>query len=1072
MEKIAIIIGAGPAGLTAAYELLKRTDIKPIILEKTGDIGGISKTINYKGNRMDIGGHRFFSKSDRVMDWWLNIMPVQPCVDTYATITYQRKHRTLKQEETYSGLHPEDESKMMLIRKRLSRIYFLRKFFTYPIQLSIDTLKKLGAVRTLGILTSYLKAQLFPRKPEKSLEDFLINRFGAKLYLLFFKDYTEKVWGVPCNEISAEWGAQRIKGVSISKAIQHAAQTMMKKKKTSDIAQKDTETSLIEQFLYPALGPGQLWEEVARQVLEMGGAIIMHESVKKILTADNKVTGVVTENKETGIETEYTGDYFFSTMPVQELIAGMYGQVPADVKEIAAGLQYRDFITIGVLLKKLTPIDNQKVLPDTWIYIQERDVKVGRLQIFNNWSPYMVKDSSTIWLGMEYFCNEGDPFWSMTNEEIERTAIAELEKMGLAKVEDVLDSTVQRMEKTYPAYFGTYNQFDKIKKYTDRLENLFLVGRNGMHKYNNSDHSMLTAMVSVDNICAGITNKENIWEINTEQEYHEEKSKSNNHIDDTNERNNSGKSNGISADNGITDSKSTNKQNNSLHELEPVVSFKAFLYNDKRNRIYLYCSAIAILIQFAIFKYFYPFASFINGDSYVYLETAYQNLSINTYPVGYSNFLRLFSVFTKSDTILVAFQYLLLQMGILGFLFTVFYFYKPGNVVQIFLLVFLILNPVFLYLANYVSSDTLFLALSLIWITQLLWIIHRPTNKLIIWNGLVLFFAFTIRYNAMYYPLIVGLAFLLSKQRMWMKLAGPAFGVLLIGLFVLYTANQYKKLTGIWQFSPFSGWQLANNAMYAYRYVDKADRTTVPARLREIDKMINTYFDTTKDLNRFPHEKLKASTVYMWTPGLPLQKYMVEHSKNDTSRKDLKRWAAVGPLYSHYGSYIIQKHPLAFLQYYIWPNAVKFYAPPVEFLEQYSTGKDSVAPIAQQWFDYKSRKITSRFEDFDVQILDFLPIMAGMLHIVFLFGLIGYLTFQGYKKQPWLNKSILLVTSFWILNFGFSVFASPIALRFQLFPIVVSIAFACIFLEYIIKIAKQHDINYIPKGAGDVQYSA
>ena len=209
MGKKAIIIGAGPAGLTAAYELLKRTDIKPIILEKSGDIGGISKTINYKGNRMDIGGHRFFSKSDRVMNWWCNIMPTQPTSDTYTTITYQRSHRTIKQEEIHSRVNPEDESKMMLIRKRLSRIYFLRKFFTYPIQLSLDTLRKLGPFRTLGILASYIKAQLFPLKPEKSLEDFLINRFGVKLYLLFFKDYTEKVWGVPCNEISAEWAVKK-----------------------------------------------------------------------------------------------------------------------------------------------------------------------------------------------------------------------------------------------------------------------------------------------------------------------------------------------------------------------------------------------------------------------------------------------------------------------------------------------------------------------------------------------------------------------------------------------------------------------------------------------------------------------------------------------------------------------------------------------------------------------------------------------------------------------------------------------------------------------------------------------
>src|SRR4051812_10522599 len=271
--KTAVIIGAGPAGLTAAFELLRNTNIKPIVLEKSDQMGGISKTINYKGNRMDIGGHRFFSKSDRVMNWWMNIMP--PVQDSF-TINYQNKSRDVKA----NGV-PLDDDKVMLVRKRLSRIYFLRKFFTYPITLSIETLRKLGVFRTFAILFSYLKAQLFPRKPEKSLEDFMINRFGLTLYELFFRDYTEKVWGVPCHEISAEWGAQRIKGVSIRKAIQHAVQeiTRKKRKNTGDIAQKDTETSLIEQFLYPKFGPGQLWEEVARQVQEMGGIIHMHYEV-------------------------------------------------------------------------------------------------------------------------------------------------------------------------------------------------------------------------------------------------------------------------------------------------------------------------------------------------------------------------------------------------------------------------------------------------------------------------------------------------------------------------------------------------------------------------------------------------------------------------------------------------------------------------------------------------------------------------------------------------------------------------------------------------------------------------
>jgi protoporphyrinogen oxidase len=526
IRKKAIIIGAGPAGLTAAYEMLKRTDILPVILEKSDDIGGISKTINYKGNRMDIGGHRFFSKSDRVMNWWMNIMPPQQEAGSSFIIQYQNKFR-----EVNSPQLPTDPDKVMLVRKRLSRIYFLRKFFTYPITLSIETLRKLGVGRTIAILFSYLKAQLFPRKPETSLEDFMINRFGKTLYELFFRDYTEKVWGVPCREIPAEWGAQRIKGVSIRKALQHAIKeaTKAKTKTTGDIAQKDTETSLIEQFLYPKFGPGQLWEEVARQVQEMGGIIHMHHSVKYIYTGYNRVTEVIAINQETGKALPLEGDYFFSTMPVKELIAGIAGPVPPRVKEIAAGLQYRDFITVGILLKRLSYQDKHTgewkalKLEDTWIYIQEKEVTVGRLQLFNNWSPYMVKDPDTIWVGMEFFCNETDAFWKLPDGDISTLAIKELEKIGLATAENVLDSTVLRVEKTYPAYFGAYAHFDKVRAYTDTLENLFLVGRNGMHKYNNADHSMLTAMVAVDNIIAGITSKENIWAINTEQEYHEEK---------------------------------------------------------------------------------------------------------------------------------------------------------------------------------------------------------------------------------------------------------------------------------------------------------------------------------------------------------------------------------------------------------------------------------------------------------------------------------------------------------------------------------------------------------------------
>ena len=532
MGKTAIIIGAGPAGLTAAYELLERTDIIPIILEKSGDIGGISKTVNYKGNRIDIGGHRFFSKSDRIMNWWLRFFPLETMVDQKLTLQYRGQSRNLKTGNTTTVTSSCDTDNVMLVRRRLSRIYFLKKFFYYPLQLSFDTLWKLGVLRTLAIMVSYLWSRLFPITPEKSLQDFFINRFGRKLYGLFFKDYTEKVWGVPCTEISAEWGAQRIKGISIGKAIAHAVKSLKQKGYKEDVAQKDQETSMIAQFLYPKFGPGQLWEEVARQIEDRGGHIYFHQEVKFIETKDTHITAIESLDGDTGRLTRWEGDYLFSTMPVQELIGGMNGVVPANVKQVAAGLQYRDFITVGVLLSKLYNPETgiagvgKTLLPDTWIYIQERDVKIGRLQIFNNWSPYMVKDPNTVWVGMEYFCDKEDVFWQHSDSRIRAIAIEELKKMGLARTEDVLDATVLRMEKTYPAYFGTYQRFEEVRQFTDQFTNLYLIGRNGMHKYNNSDHSMLTAMVAVDNICAGMNDKANIWAINTEEEYHEEKTTS------------------------------------------------------------------------------------------------------------------------------------------------------------------------------------------------------------------------------------------------------------------------------------------------------------------------------------------------------------------------------------------------------------------------------------------------------------------------------------------------------------------------------------------------------------------
>ena len=535
-QKTAIIIGAGPAGLTAAYELLDKTDIKPIIYEESNDIGGISRTIKYKGNRIDIGGHRFFSKSGRVMDWWTNILPLQgaPAKDDIAIGReipiskewFKRDIGSLKIKKKHAP-DPEKVDNVMLNRSRLSRIFFLRKFFNYPIALNYNTFSNLGIKRTVKIGLSYIKTSFSQIKPEKSLEDFFINRFGVELYLTFFKDYTEKVWGVSCSQITADWGSQRIKGLSITNAILHAFKEIFKGE--SSISQKNVETSLIGQFMYPKHGPGQLWEEVARLIIENGGEIHYKKKVIGIESNGNRLDAIKVLEQSTGEFKRIKGDYFLSTMPVKDLINSFEDDLPSDVSEVAQGLMYRDFITVGLLLNELKIKNETKLntvndlVPDNWIYIQERDVKIGRLQIFNNWSPYLVKDDSKVWIGLEYFCNEGDDMWEMSNENFTDFAIKELEKIDIINADEVIDSVVIKVKKTYPAYFGTYNKFDIIKSFTDQFENLFLIGRNGMHRYNNMDHSMLTAMTAIENIKNGIKTKENIWNINAEEEYHEEK---------------------------------------------------------------------------------------------------------------------------------------------------------------------------------------------------------------------------------------------------------------------------------------------------------------------------------------------------------------------------------------------------------------------------------------------------------------------------------------------------------------------------------------------------------------------
>ena len=512
-KRRAIIIGAGPAGLTAAYELLQKTDIMPVILEMSDMVGGLAKTVMYKGNRIDIGGHRFFSKSEKILAWWEAMLPLQKGYEGDAlTLGYQNK--SVSFAGLREGSDPNSTDEVMLVRRRRSRIYFSGAFFEYPLTLTWHTIRNLGIYRSLKIGTSYCFAILFPRK-EKSLEDFLMNRFGNELYRTFFKEYTEKVWGIPCNEIAPEWGAQRIKSLSLTKALKDA---VLRPLRRGLRAQKETETSLIQQFLYPKFGPGQLWEIVARNVRSTGGELYFHEQVVALEQSDESIIAVITKNGRTGERKRWEADFFFSTMPVRELIAGL-PEAPKRIGEIAGGLCYRDFMVIGLLVKKL--MLRGKELNDNWIYIQDHGVRMGRIQIFNNWSPFLVATPDTVWLGCEYFCTEGDELWRKTDDEMRGLAIQELIRIGLLQKDDVIDGTVIREKKAYPAYTGTYGNFPILQMYLNGFKNLYCIGRNGMHRYNNQDHSMLTAMEAVDHILRGGA-KEDIWNVNADSEYHEQ----------------------------------------------------------------------------------------------------------------------------------------------------------------------------------------------------------------------------------------------------------------------------------------------------------------------------------------------------------------------------------------------------------------------------------------------------------------------------------------------------------------------------------------------------------------------
>lgn len=514
-----VIIGAGPAGLTAGYKLLQaNAGARVTILEESDMIGGISRTVVHNGNRMDIGGHRFFSKDPDVNAMWQELMPLQgkPAFDD----------RILGRDVPVApgGPDPEETDRVMLFRTRVSKIYYKRHFFDYPIRMNLKTVFNMGLATTLEAGISYFCAVL-NKLPENSLENFYINCFGRKLYAMFFEGYTEKLWGRHPKDISASWGAQRVKGLSFVAVIRDMLSKLIP---AGNSGNKKSQTSLIGEFHYPKLGAGQFWETVASEFERMGGVILKKHKVVQILTRDGMAHETVCETE--GKTLSFRADYVISSMPLKDLVGGM-NDVPQRISDIAAGLPYRDFVTVGILVDRISLHNETKlktlndIIPDCWIYVQDTGVKLGRIQIFNNWSPYMLRDPEhSLWIGLEYFCREGDEYWTMPDAEWKDFAVSELVRIGiLDRDETVRDYHVEKAGKAYPAYFDTYEHMDELKAYLDSIGNLFCIGRNGQHRYNNMDHSMVTAFETVKKILSGQSgDKSAIWNVNTEKEYHEE----------------------------------------------------------------------------------------------------------------------------------------------------------------------------------------------------------------------------------------------------------------------------------------------------------------------------------------------------------------------------------------------------------------------------------------------------------------------------------------------------------------------------------------------------------------------